>query len=42
MANAIDLTGKTFGFLYVIERDYLTQEQHKPERQAWWKCKCLA
>lgn len=42
MANAIDLTGKTFGFLYVIERDYLAQEQHKPERQAWWKCKCLA
>lgn len=40
MAKAIDLTGQKFGHLTVIERDFEAQEQHKPERQAWWKCYC--
>ena len=42
MAKAIDLTGQDFGYLHVIERDYQAQEEHKNERQAWWKCQCNA
>lgn len=42
MAKAIDLTGKDFGYLHVIERDYEIQKQHPSERQAWWKCECKA
>ena len=42
MAKAIDLSGQQFGYLRVIERDYEAQELHKNERQAWWKCECLA
>ena len=40
MAKAINLTGQKFGHLTVIERDFEAQGQHKPERQAWWKCYC--
>lgn len=42
MAKAIDLSGQTFNYLQVLERDYEAQQQHPKERQAWWKCKCLA
>lgn len=42
MAKAIDLTGQTFNYLQVIKRDYEKQKEHINERQAWWKCKCLA
>ena len=37
MAKAIDLTGKQFGRLTVIERDF---DKKDKSRQAWWKCKC--
>lgn len=42
MAKAIDLKGKNFGSLFVIERDFEIQKQHPKERQTWWKCKCQA
>ena len=42
MAKAIDLTGKKFGELTVLERDFEIQKKHPTERQAWWKCKCNA
>ena len=42
MAKAIDLTGKKFGELIVLERDFEIQKEHPTERQAWWKCKCNA
>lgn len=42
MAKAIDLTGKNFGELIVLERDFEIQKEHPTERQAWWKCKCNA
>lgn len=40
MAKAIDLTGKRFGSLTVIKRDYEIEQKHKNERQAWWECQC--
>lgn len=42
MAKAIDLTGQCFGYLQVLERDFEEPTKHPNERQAWWKCKCLA
>lgn len=37
MAKAIDLKGKRFNRLIVLERDYSKKDK---SRQAWWKCKC--
>ena len=42
MAKAIDLTGKKFGELIVLERDFEIQKEHPTERQAWCKCQCNA
>ena len=42
MGKVIDLTGKDFGYLHVLERDFDIQKEHKNERQAWWKCQCTA
>lgn len=41
MAKAIDLTNQKFGYLQVLERDYVAQQEHN-ERQAWWKCLCTS
>ena len=35
----IDLTGRHFGELIVLERDYQTQEQKKSPKP-YWKCRC--
>lgn len=35
----IDLTGKQFGYLTVIERDFLYQKNNNLEKP-YWKCKC--
>lgn len=39
MGKLIDLTGKRFGRLTVIERDYETQKK-KHSNGTYWKCKC--
>lgn len=39
MGRIIDLTGKRFGRLTVIERDYETQKK-KHSNGTYWKCKC--
>lgn len=39
MGKLIDLTGKRFGRLTVIERDYETQRK-KNNKYVYWKCKC--
>ena len=35
----IDLTGQTFGYLTVIERDYEYQKLKNADKP-FWKCKC--
>lgn len=40
MGKLIDLTGKTFNFLKVIERDYEYEKTVK-NKQPYWKCQCL-
>ena len=42
MRNFIDLTGKQFGQLTVLNRDYDYIEQKKiKNKRPYWKCKCL-
>lgn len=40
MGKLIDLTGKTFNYLYVIERDREYEKTVK-NKEPYWKCKCL-
>lgn len=41
MSNAIDLTGKQFGKLTVLERDYNYVKEHNlKQNRPYWKCKC--
>lgn len=36
MSQLIDISGKTYGFLYVIEFSHMGNR-----RRSYWKCRCL-
>lgn len=40
MRQAEDLTGKQFGELTVLYRDYNEEAKHPNRGSTYWKCKC--